>query len=266
MSKEKSLQNQDGTAQGGGLTAQRNIEMAPLRDWRSRRASRFFGRTGNLVAALGLLYATAAAPLTITFEDVNPNSSTLDPTDPDGASGGRINKLASVPGDNQTFYAASEWGGLYKSVDGGQTWSRLDGHMPVATWDVGVDPFATSNVYATSFYGGRLNSISGIQVSADAGVTWVHPATAHPDPTLEGTPDDNTPDPAFSCLRDPGEDLTQPEVRRVEPSAFGIGIRPDASQNVFVGTNCGVAISNNSGATWRFVDPTPGDPALPCSL
>ncbi|MCZ6712184.1 MAG: hypothetical protein O7B25_17605, partial [Gammaproteobacteria bacterium] len=196
-------------------------------------------------------------PLTINFEDVNPDSSTLDPTDPDGASGGRINKLASVPGDNQVFYAASEWGGLYKSADGGQTWSRLNGHMPVATWDVGVDPFATSNVYATSFYGGRLNSISGIQVSADAGATWAHPPTAHPDPALEGTPDDNTPDPGFSCLRNPGEDLTQPEVRRVEPSAFGIGIRPDASQNVFVGTNCGVAISNDSGATWRFVDPSP---------
>lgn len=236
-------------------------EMTQSLEWRNRRITGFVGLTGSLIAVVGLLYAATAAPLTITFEDVNPSSSTLDPTDPDGASGGRINRLASVPGDNQIFYAASEWGGLYKSVDGGQTWSRLDGHMPVATWDVDVDPFTTSNVVATSFYGGRLNSISGIQVSADAGVTWAHPPTAHPDPALEGTPDDNTPDPGFRCLRDPGEDLTQPEVRRVEPSAFGIGIRPDASQNVFVGTNCGVAISNDSGATWRFVDPSPGDPA-----
>ncbi len=215
----------------------------------------------GLAAVLALSITTAASALNVTFEDVNPNSSTLDVTDPDGASGGRINKLAAVPGDNEVFYAASEWGGIWKSVDGGQTWTHVAGHMPMATWDVDVDPSAVATVYATSFYGGRVNPIAGIQVSNDAGATWTHPPTAHPDPALEGTADDNTPDPNFSCLRDPGEDPMQPEVRRVEPSAFGIGIRPDASQNVFVGTNCGVAISNDSGATWRFVDPTPGDPA-----
>ena len=30
---------------------------------------------------------------------------------------------------------------------------------------------------------------------------------------------------------------------------------------MFVGTNCGVAISTDSGATWTFVDPTPATPA-----
>src|SRR5439155_1432102 len=31
--------------------------------------------------------------------------------------------------------------------------------------------------------------------------------------------------------------------------------------NVYVGTNCGLAISSDAGSSWRFVDPTPGDPA-----
>src|SRR5262249_46281418 len=38
------------------------------------------------------------------------------------------------------------------------------------------------------------------------------------------------------------------------------GIRPDAPENVFIGTDCGLAISTDSGATWMFVDPrTPDD-------
>ena len=185
------------------------------------------------------------------FTDINPNNSDLDfvgnpdPSNPsgpdaDGSSGGRINGLAAVPGNNNIFYAASEWGGLFKSTDQGITWSHLDGHEPKVTWDVEVDPGNTNRVFATSFYDGRVDPISGIQVSNDAGVTWTHPVNAAP--------------PAGFCLDDEGDGV---DDRRLEPSAFGISIRPDAPNNVVIGTNCGVAISTDSGGNWTFVDPTP---------
>ena len=203
----------------------------------------------GILILLGLFLIAKAVFAAVSFQDINPDNSSLDSVDPDGASGGRFNGLASVPGDNQIFYGASEWGGLYKTTDGGLTWFRLDGHLPVITWDVEVDPANTSTIYATSFYDGRVNPLSGIEVSYDSGTTWVHPFTAQPnDATMEGTTGDNTPQAGFSCK----------ESRRTEPSAFGIGVRPDAPNNVFVGTNCGVAISNDSGITWMFVDPTPG--------
>jgi photosystem II stability/assembly factor-like uncharacterized protein len=204
----------------------------------------------GLAAVFGLLLSSSVSSFAIAIQeitiediqfiqDINPNQSTLDPVNPLGASGGRVNGLASVAGDNQAFYAASEWGGLFKTVDKGVTWSRLDRHLPVATWDVEVDPVDTDIVYATSFYDGRVDSLAGINVSYDAGVTWTHPPSATP--------------PTGLCSED----------RRTEPSAFGIGIgvRPDASRTVVIGTNCGVAISIDSGNSWRFVDPTPGDPA-----
>ena len=191
-----------------------------------------------VAAAFGLIVNLTSNSFAFTLldakiKDINPNNSTLDRIDPDGASGGRIGGLAAVAGNNQIFYGASEWGGLFKTVDGGRSWFRLDGHLPVATWDIKVDPVNTQTVYATSFYDGRVNSLAGINVSYDGGMTWIRPASATPPPGL--------------CS----------EIRRTEPSAFGIAIRPDAPENVFIGTNCGVAISRDFGEIWTFVDPTP---------
>lgn len=173
------------------------------------------------------------AQISATITEINPNTSTLD--DPDGPTGGRVNGLA-VTSDGSTLYAASEWGGIYKSTDSGLSWFRLDNHVPTATWDVAVEPTNPNKVYATSFYDGRVNSLAGINVSNNGGNAWAHPATATP----------------------PGGTYTT-AARRNEPSAFGISIDPDAPQNVYVGTNAGLAISNDAGATWRYVDPTPGD-------
>ena len=103
---------------------------------------------GHRVLSLWLLSAAlmvnGAAFAQVSFTDINPNQSTLHPSDPDGASGGRVNGLASVDRDPNTYYAATEWGGIYKSTDRGRTWGRLDGHLPVATWDVAVLPERSS--------------------------------------------------------------------------------------------------------------------------
>lgn len=176
----------------------------------------------------------SAAPLTI--EDINPNSSSLGSGN--SATGGRHNGMATVSNDKNIIYAASEWGGLYKTTDGGDKWSHVDSLLPTVLDDVEVNPGNTGTIYATSFYDGRVNSQAGISVSFDGGVSWSHPAST-------------TPPPAYNCAA----------TRKAEPAAFGIGVRPDATQNVFIGTNCGVARSTDGGVTWNFVDPTPGDPA-----
>ncbi len=173
----------------------------------------------------------------VQFLDVSPDNSDTDAADPDGASGGRVNGLAVEAGNDQVMYAASEWGGIYKSLDGGLTWGHLDGHLPVAAWDVEVDPGTPARVYATSFFDGKAASVAGINVSTDGGLTWTHPASAAP--------------PADFC---------QNASDQTDLAAFGISIDPVNNANVFIGTGCGVAISADSGVTWSYVNPngTPG--------
>ncbi len=190
--------------------------------------------------ALGGAFLALAITLTLAsagyagITDINPDAS--DNGNANASSGGRVNGLANASGNNQVYYAASEYGGLFTTTNGGNNWARLNGHVPVLTWDVEVHRANNNIVYATSWYDGRVNSLSGIEVSTDAGATWTKPATA-------------TPPGPYTCA----------QARKDEPSAFGIGV--DGGNNVYVGTNCGVATSNDSGATWTFVDPTPATTA-----
>ena len=177
----------------------------------------------------------------VTAEDIGPDLSLR----PGNGAAGRVNNLAVAVGPNLSLhaYAASEWGGLFRSQDDGRTWSFLDGHVPVVMQDVAVDPNDPSIVYATSLYDGRAQDPptggegrSGIQVSLDGGNTWSRPPTA-------------VPPPGYDC----------PQTAIDEAAAFGIDAR--AGTPVVIGTNCGVAISHDAGASWSFADPTPADPA-----
>ena len=193
---------------------------------------------GSLAVQVSLApQASAVVPVAVTFTDVNPDVSTN--ANANSSTGGRTNGLASASANNQVFYAATEFGGVYKTTNAGATWSFLSGHRPMVAWDVEVDPSNNNRVYATSFFDGRAaNSISGIESSGDAGTTWTHSATATP--------------PAASTATYGG----CPASRVAAPSAFGIGINA-ANGNAVVGTNCGVGRTTDGGATWAFSDPTP---------
>lgn len=194
---------------------------------------RVLGRMLALALILGIA-VPSSGQITFRWFDINPSKSN---DGQNGASGGRVNHIGAAS-DFSKVYAATEWGGLYQSFDMGNTWIKIESFIPSATWDVKVDPHNNQRVYATSFFDGRVNPQSGIDISNDAGTTW--------------TPVN------FGRLNRLNCSVAQ---RKNQPSGWQISINPNNTETVFVGTSCGLARSLNGGGTWTFVDPSPGDAA-----
>src|SRR5262245_1560430 len=123
--------------------------------------------TSLIAAACCLMTNLAQAQLTVTITDISPDRSTI--SHADGAAGGRLHRVGTAASIPTRVFAASEWGGIFRSNDGGVNWAHLDRHVPTVTTDVKVDPTNANRVYATSLYDGRATSRSGINVSTDGG-------------------------------------------------------------------------------------------------
>jgi len=94
------------------------------------------------------------------------------------AAGGRVARSAGVPGDPNTYYAATASGGVWKSVDGGTSWKPVFDDQPVSS--IGSLAIAPSNpnvVYVGSGEAnirGNVAEGSGIFKTVDGGRNWTH--------------------------------------------------------------------------------------------
>lgn len=134
--------------------------------------------------------------------------------------GGRTVAISVDPGDVNTAIAASESGGLFRTTNQGDNWTHIDTFLPFRMADVKYAPGNRRVVIATvSNDSGRKAGGSGILRSTDGGATWQKPATSAP-----------------AC--------------NARAAGYGIAFQP-ASTNVYVGTDCGIAVSTDLGATWQ---------------
>ncbi len=77
---------------------------------------------------------------------------------------GRVVCIAVEPVNEQLIYVGSPTGGLWKTTDGGTSWTVLTDDMPVMdVWSVTIDPLDTSKVYMGTSGGGVLKSTDGGQ-------------------------------------------------------------------------------------------------------
>ena len=94
------------------------------------------------------------------------------------AAGGRVSRVAGIPGDPSTYYAATASGGVWKSVNGGFTWTPIFDDQPISS--IGSIAVALSDpnvVYVGSGEAnirGNVAAGNGIYKSIDAGKTWTH--------------------------------------------------------------------------------------------
>ncbi len=94
------------------------------------------------------------------------------------AAGGRVCRVAGVPGDPLTCYAATAASGLWKSTDGGIHWKPIADDQPTSTFgSLAVAPSDANVIYAGSGEAnirGNIEVGNGIYKSIDAGKTWKH--------------------------------------------------------------------------------------------
>jgi photosystem II stability/assembly factor-like uncharacterized protein len=94
------------------------------------------------------------------------------------AQGGRVSRVAGVPGNPSIYYAATASGGVWKSTDGGITFKPIFDRQPISSiGSIAVAPSDPNIIYVGAGEAnirGNVAAGNGIYKSIDAGKTWSH--------------------------------------------------------------------------------------------
>jgi photosystem II stability/assembly factor-like uncharacterized protein len=151
-----------------------------------------------------------------------------------GPVSGRLAGIAADPADPNTIYVAAAGGGVWKTIDGGTSWTQLtDSQSTLSMGAITIAPTTPNVIYAGT--GEANNSLDsnfgrGILKSTDGGTTWT---------LLTG------PSNAFNRL-------TTSEIA-VDPTNADVAYAAMAANfgnNVLFGSNTGIWKTTDGGVTW----------------
>ena len=188
--------------------------------------------------------------------------------------------LVLDPQDPQTLYAAmyqrqrKAWGfngggpgsGIFRSRDGGATWTRLSNGLPQGDKGrIGLDIFQADPrvIFAVVEAAGRE---SGVYRSADRGETWQAWSTLNPRPMyfsqIRADPKDAMrvyllgSNRGFYISNDGGKTF-EDVFSAIHSEDHALWIDPDDTNHLIIGGDGGVSISWDRGQTWLFRDNLP---------
>ena len=145
--------------------------------------------------------------------------------------GGRVTTVAGVPSQPRTFYIGVASGGVFRTIDGGATWSPIsDGKIPLGS--IGSIAVADSNpniVYVGTGSDSLRSNVStgrGVYKSVDGGATWQH-----------------------AGLYNAGQ-IAAVRIHPTDPAIVWVAANGDAFKR---SADRGVFKTNDGGKTWRKV-------------
>ena len=202
--------------------------------------------------------------------------------------GGRVARVAGVPGDPLTFYAATAAGGVWKSVNAGIDWKPIFDEQGVfSIGSIAVAPSDPQIVYVGSGEAnirGNVAAGNGIYRSTDAGKTWghvwkqegqigtiaVHPADANVAfAAVLGRAFGPNPERGVYRTLDGGKSWTQVLAKNADTGASDVTFDPSNPRKLFAGLwqarrfpwdlssggpGSGLYVSTDLGDTWKRLE------------
>jgi len=204
------------------------------------------------------------------------------------SAGGRVSRVAGVPEDPLTYYAATAAGGVWKSVNGGGKWTSIFDDQSISSiGSIAVAPSDPNVIWVGSGEAnirGNVGEGNGIYRSTDAGATWSHVWTAEGQiGTIAAHPDN--PDVAFAAVlgspfgpgsdrgvfrtTDGGESWRKVLFKDEDTGASDVCFHPSNPRILFAGLwqtrrtpwgmtsggpGSGLYVSRDSGDTWEQLE------------
>ena len=184
---------------------------------------------------------------------------------------GRVIDIAFNPQNSNIIYLASPGGGVYKSTNGGGSWTWLAGLPYQAVNSIAIDPFNPNVIYFATghFQGGGSDFLSmGVYKTTDGGASFTLlpstvPSTTNTDwlRVTRVLTHPTTPNLVFAgatsgffLSSDGGASWTKPS----SASTYDIAIDPNDPSKMIRGRyDGGVSYSTNAGASWTLVQIVP---------
>ena len=184
----------------------------------------------------------------------------------------------ALDADGRTLFAAAyqrrrrAWGfvgggpasGLYRSLDGGDSWQRLEGGLPQGT--VGRIGVEISRSHPHTVFAIVEHKDGGIFRSEDRGRTWTRQSSLNQRPSYYSQIriDPNNPNklwklasPLFVSI-DAGKTWRSHDTgQKIHVDHHALWINPDDSDHLILGNDGGLYFSYDGSRTWDFIDNLP---------